>query len=74
MKLIDEIIVDLHTTETTFIGKLKNVLAGTIFCLVWSAFIIFLYKTFIPEFSGSGYEIYFDYFQSNIYINFYHYV
>jgi membrane protease YdiL (CAAX protease family) len=51
--LLNEIELELlHTPETTFLGKLKNVIFGAAAYIIWATFILFIYKTFIPEYNG----------------------
>jgi len=40
----------LHTPETTTLGKIKNIIFGAAAYIMWATFILFIYKSFIPEF------------------------
>jgi len=57
----------LHTPETSILGKIKNVIFGAALYISWATFVLFLYKTFVPEFSGVNLQ--FMYFpKSDMYI------
>lgn len=49
-KIIDKLEAHLSQAETTFLGKLKNVLSGAVLYLAWAIFVIYIYEHEIPEF------------------------
>ena len=49
MRIIDRFKEHLSTPETTLFGKFKNILFGAILYIGWGSFMIWIYKTYIPE-------------------------
>lgn len=46
----------LFTPETSTLGKIKTSVFGAVVYILWAAFIIFLYKSFIPEYRMPGFN------------------